>query len=92
MKLRKSALLWAASLCLWFATASNAELTESGDPCSPQQIFSAGSSMHSLVLVSSVLVVLEDGTLGNVVAYDDPTTKRPADYCKLNRRYSQEET
>jgi hypothetical protein len=49
----------------------------------PQQIFSAASSMHALVLVSIASVVLDDETLGNVVAYHDPNTKRPADYFEL---------
>ena len=83
MKLRNSALVLTASVCLWFATSSHAELTETGDLCLPQQIFSAASAMHALVLVSSAPVVLEDETLGHVVAYDDPTTKRPADYFEL---------
>ena len=48
-----------------------------------QQIFSAASAMHSLVLVSFAPVVLEDETLGHVLGYDDPTTKRPADYFEL---------
>ena len=39
--------------------------------------------MHALVLVSIASVVLDDETLGNVVAYHDPTTKRPADYFEL---------
>jgi hypothetical protein len=68
MKLRNTALVFTASLCLWFATASQAELTQTGDLCLPQQIFSAASAMHSLVLVSSAPVVLDDGTLGHVIA------------------------
>ena len=64
-------------------TASHAELTETGDICLLQQIFSAASAMHSLVLVSFAPVVLEDETLGHVLGYDDPTTKRPADYFEL---------
>ena len=83
MKLRNSALIFTASICLWFATASQAEVAETGDLCLPQQIFSAASAMHALVPVSSAPVVLDDDTLGDVVAYDDPTTKRPADYFEL---------
>jgi len=83
MKLKRTALVFTASVCLWFATASDAQLTESGDLCLPQQIFSAASAMHALVLVSVASVVLDDETLGDVVAYDDPTTKRPADYFEL---------
>ena len=83
MKLKRTALVFTASVCLWFATASDAQLTESGDLCLPQQIFSAASAMHALVLVSVASVVLDDETLGNVVAYHDPNTKRPADYFEL---------
>ena len=83
MKLRNSALIFTASICLWVATASQAEVEETGDPCLPQQIFSAASAMHALVPVSSAPVVLDDDTPGNVVAYDDPTTTRPADYFEL---------
>jgi len=83
MKLRNTALVFTASLCLWFATASQAGLTQTGDPCFPQQIFTAASAMHSLILVSSAPVVLDDETLGHVLAYDDPTTERLEDYFEL---------
>jgi hypothetical protein len=63
--------------------SSHAAVTETGDLCLRQQIFSAASSMHALVLVSIASVVLDDETLGNVVAYHDPNTKRPADYFEL---------
>ena len=83
MKLRRIALVFTASVCLWFATSSDAELTGTGDLCLPQQIFTAASASHALVLVSNVPVVLDDETLGHVLAYDDPSTKRPADYFEL---------
>ena len=83
MKLRKSTLIFTAIVGLWLATSSYAGVTETGDLCLPQQIFSAASSMHALVLVSVASVVLDDETLGNVVAYHDPNTKRPADYFEL---------
>src|SRR5207244_13597610 len=83
MKLRKSTLIFTAIVGLWLATSSHAGVTETGDHCLPQQIFSAASSMHALVLVSIASVVLDDETLGDVVAYHDPTTKRPADYFEL---------
>lgn len=35
------------------------------------------------ILVSSAPVVLDDKTLGHVIAYDDPTTERPEDYFEL---------
>ena len=83
MKLRRIALVFTASVCLWFATSSDAELTGTGDLCLPQQIFTAASASHALVLVSNVPLVLDDETLGHVIAYDDPATKRPADYFEL---------
>ena len=83
MKLRKSTLIFTASVGLWLATSSYAGITETRDLCLPQQIFSAASSMHALVPVSSSPVVLDDNTPGNVVAYHDPNTKRPADYFEL---------
>ena len=83
MKLRKSTLIFTAIVGLWLATSSHAGVTESGDLCLPQQIFRSASATHALVLVSVASVVLDDETLGNVVAYDDPTTKRPADYFEL---------
>jgi hypothetical protein len=83
MNLRKSTLIFTASVGLWLATSSHAAVTKTGDLCLRQQIFSAASSMHALVLVSIASVVLDDETLGNVVAYHDPNTKRPADYFEL---------
>ena len=38
---------------------------------------------HSLTLVSSSPLVVEGQTLGEILVYDDPTTKRPADYFEL---------
>ncbi len=83
MKLRKSTLIFTAIVGLWLATSSHAGVTESGDLCLPQQIFRSASATHALVLVSVASVVLDDETLGNVVAYHDPNTKRPADYFEL---------
>ena len=83
MNLRKSTLIFTASVGLWLATSSHAAVTETGDLCLRQQIFSAASAMHALVPVSVAPVILDDETLVDVVAYDDPTTKRPADYFEL---------
>ena len=38
---------------------------------------------HSLNLVSVSPLIVEDQTIGEVVVYDDPNTKRPADYFGL---------
>ena len=43
----------------------------------------AGLEQHSLTLVSSSPLVVDGQTLGEVFVYDDPTTKRPADYFEL---------
>jgi hypothetical protein len=42
-----------------------------------------GLEQRSLTLVSSSPLVVEGQTLGQVLVYDDPTTKRPADYFEL---------
>ncbi|HUK41714.1 MAG TPA: hypothetical protein VLX11_11735 [Candidatus Acidoferrales bacterium] len=38
---------------------------------------------HSLNLVSVSPLIVEDQAIGEVVVYDDPSTKRPADYFGL---------
>jgi hypothetical protein len=43
-----------------------------------------GLEQRSLTLVSSSPLVVEGQTLGEVLVYDDPTTKRPADYFELH--------
>ena len=42
-----------------------------------------GLEQHSLTLVSSSPLVVDGQTLDEVFVYDDPTTKRPADYFEL---------
>jgi hypothetical protein len=49
----------------------------------PEVLLSTRLEQHSLTLVSSSLLVIEGQTLGEVLVYDDPTTKRPADYFEL---------
>jgi hypothetical protein len=83
MKLRKIAVVFPASVWLWFATSLDAEVTETGDLCLPQQIFRAASATHALVLVSVTPVVLGEETPGHVLGYHNPTSKRPADYFEL---------
>ena len=58
---------------------------EAGDNASePEVLLSApGLKQHSLTLVSSSPLVVDGQTLGEVFVYDDPTTKRPADYFEL---------
>jgi hypothetical protein len=59
-----------------FAAAATASEHES--LLSPTQL-----EQHSLTLASSSPLVVEGQTLGEVLVYDDPTTKRPADYFEL---------
>ena len=80
MKLRNSALVLTVSVWLWFAPSSHAEVIETGDLSLQQQIFRSASATHALVLVSVTPVVLGEETLGHVLGYHNPTSKRPADY------------
>jgi hypothetical protein len=47
----------------------------------PLPIF--GPKERPLTLISSSRLIVEGNTVGKVLAYDDPTTKRPADYFEL---------
>ena len=47
----------------------------------PVPIF--GPKERPLTLISSSRLIVEGNTVGKVLAYDDPTTKRPADYFEL---------
>jgi len=84
MKLRNSALVLTVSVWLWFAPSSHAEVIETGDLCLPEQIFRSASATYALVLVSVAPVVLGDETVGHVLAYDDPSTKRSGNYFELH--------
>jgi hypothetical protein len=46
-------------------------------------VSSSGPKERSLTLVSFSPLIVEDKTVGEVLVYDDPTTKRPADYFEL---------
>ena len=50
----------------------------------PEALLTAGGLEHpSLTLVSFSPLVIAGTTVGKVLIYDDPTTKRPADYFEL---------
>ena len=50
----------------------------------PEALLTAGGLEHpSLTLVSFSPLVIAGNTVGKVLIYDDPTTKRPADYFEL---------
>jgi hypothetical protein len=50
----------------------------------PEALFiAAGAEHRSLTLVSVSPLVVEDKILGALIVYDNPTTKRPADYFEL---------
>src|SRR2546428_2065916 len=63
----------------------NTRSLEAADNASePEVLLSVtGLEQHSLTLVSSSPLVVDGQTLGEVFVYDDPTTKRPADYFEL---------
>jgi hypothetical protein len=83
MKLKNRAFILTASVWLWFAASAHAEVAQTGDPWSPQQIFRSASAIQSLVLVSSAALEEENATVGYVLVYDDPGTKRSEDYFEL---------
>jgi hypothetical protein len=58
---------------------------EAADNASEPEILLSvtGLEQHSLTLVSSSPFVVDGQTLGEVFVYDDPTTKRPADYFEV---------
>ena|SRR5438094_9316094 len=58
---------------------------EAADNASESEVLlsAPGLKQHSLTLVSSSPLVVEGKTLGEVLVYDDPATKRPADYFEL---------
>lgn len=58
---------------------------EAADNASGPEVLLSATRLeqHSLTLASSSPLVIECQTLGEVLVYDDPTTKRPADYFEL---------
>jgi hypothetical protein len=70
---------------LSFVTPTQAELIQTSDRALPQAVFvpNTGPEQRSLTPVSFSPLVVAGEILGEVVVYDDPTTKRPADYFEL---------
>ena len=70
---------------LFFFGYVAAEPLEAGDNLSGQEIGlpATASEQRTLTLVSFSPLVVEGEIVGEVAAYDDPTTKRPADYWEL---------
>ena len=70
---------------LFFFGYVAAEPQEAGDNLSGQEIGlpATASKQRTLTLVSFSPLVVEGEIVGEVAAYDDPTTKRPADYWEL---------
>src|SRR5207244_13238816 len=68
-----------------FVTPTQAELIQTSDRALPQAVFvpNTGPEQRSLTPVSFSPLVVAGEVLGEVVVYDDPTTKRPADYFEL---------
>ena len=68
---------------LFLVTPIHSDVIQTSDR-TPQEFFnSMATEQHSLTLVSFSPLVVEGKTLGEVLAYDDPTTKRPVDYFEL---------
>ena len=85
MKLKAKIFFTVASLFaqLSFVTPIHSDLIRTNDRTSQQTFSALATEQHSLTLVSFSPLVVEGKTLGEVLAYDDPTTKRPVDYFEL---------
>ena len=85
MKLKAKIFVTAASLFaqLSFVTPIHSDLIRTNDRTSQETFSALATEQHSLTLVSFSPLVVEGKTLGEVLAYDDPTTKRPVDYFEL---------
>ena len=72
---------------LAFFAPAQAERVPAADPARAQEapavIRVSTPEQHPLTLISASPVVLEGKILGAVIVYDDPSTKRPADYFEL---------
>ena len=68
---------------LVLVTPIHSDLIQTNDRTSQQTFSALATEQHSLTLVSFSPLVVEGKTLGEVLAYDDPTTKRPVDYFEL---------
>jgi hypothetical protein len=72
-------------LLFFFGFIATRSLEAADNAAGPEVLLSAtGLEQRSLTLVSSSPLVVEGQTLGEVLVYDDPTTKRPADYFELH--------
>jgi hypothetical protein len=80
MKLNTKTLAAALGLCaqLSFVTPAPADIIQTGDRPALSE-----PEKHSLTLVALSPLVVGEKTLGEVLVYDDPGTKRPADYFEL---------
>jgi hypothetical protein len=71
-------------LLFFFGFIATRSLEAADNASGPEVLLSATRlEQHSLTRVSSSPLVIEGQTLGEVLVYDDPTTKRPADYFEL---------
>jgi hypothetical protein len=68
---------------LSFAAPVHSGLVENDERQSSHQEFSSSRLGRSLTLVLLSPLIIEDQTVGEIVVYDDPGTKRPADYFGL---------
>jgi len=71
-------------LLFFFGFIATRSLEAADNAAGPEVLLSAtGLEQRSLTLVSSSPLVVEGQTLGEVLVYDDLSTKRPADYFEL---------
>jgi len=85
MDLKIKTLLMVSSLItvLFSATAIHSDLIRISDRTAEEISSALATGQHSLSLVSFSPLVVNGNTLGEVFAYDDPTTERPLDYLVL---------
>ena len=75
----KLAMIAALTAQLFFAGSVHSDLIE----MNRRHASVTGSEQHSLNLIFLSPLIIENRTIGEVVVYDDPRTKRPADYFGL---------
>src|SRR5436190_17736068 len=85
MKCKFAVLLTVLSLCVQLSLIRPgfAEVVNTSENTLAQQIMNSVSAPHALDLMSFSPVVADGKTLGALLVYDDPRTKRPDDYIEL---------
>jgi len=68
---------------LFFVTPIHSDIIQTNDRTAEEIFGALATGQHSRTLVSLSPLVVEGRTLGQVLVYDDPATKRPVDYFEL---------